>query len=79
MDFIECNEYFGSWYPGGARGAVARNLDEIHAAFPDKPIVISEYGYCACTADRPEGDERRREILRTHDAVFRENGTISPD
>ncbi|MDQ2776457.1 MAG: beta galactosidase jelly roll domain-containing protein, partial [Acidobacteriota bacterium] len=70
MDFIACNEYFGSWYPGDA-DAVGRNVDEIHAAFPDKPIVISEYGYCACTAERPEGDERRREIMRTHDEVLR--------
>jgi beta-galactosidase len=76
MDFIECNEYFGSWYPGGA-AEVGRNLDEIHAAFPDKPIVISEYGYCACTADRPEGDERRREILRTHDVVFRDRDYVA--
>jgi beta-glucuronidase len=75
MDFIECNEYFGSWYPGGA-DAVSASLDQIHQAFPDKPIVISEYGYCACTADRPEGDERRREILRTHDAVFRTKNYI---
>ena len=73
MDFIECNEYFGSWYPGGP-GAVSRNITDIHAAFPDKPIVISEYGYCACTAERPEGDERRREILRTHDAVLPREG-----
>ncbi|HEY7210391.1 MAG TPA: glycoside hydrolase family 2 TIM barrel-domain containing protein [Bryobacteraceae bacterium] len=70
MDFIEFNEYYGSWYPGGP-DAVGKNLDEIHAAFPDKPIVISEYGYCACTAERPEGDERRREILRTQDEVLR--------
>jgi beta-glucuronidase len=76
MDFVEVNEYFGSWYPGGA-SAVAQSLDEIHAAFPDKPIVISEYGYCACTADRPEGDERRREILETHDAIFRKKDYIS--
>jgi beta-glucuronidase len=76
MDFIECNEYFGSWYPGDA-AEVGRSLDEIHAAFPDKPIVISEYGYCACTADRPEGDERRREILRTHDTVFRERDYVA--
>lgn len=69
MDFIACNEYFGSWYPGGA-DTLKQSLDAIHAAFPNKPVVISEYGYCACTAQRPEGDERRREILRTHDAVF---------
>ena len=75
MDFIECNEYYGSWYPGDAN-AVGRNVDEIHAAFPDKPIVISEYGYCACTEDRPEGDERRREILLTHDEVLRTRAFI---
>jgi beta-galactosidase len=76
MDFIECNEYYGSWYPGDA-SAVGRNVDEIHAAFPDKPIVISEYGYCACTAERPEGDERRREILLTHDEVLRTRDFIA--
>src|SRR3989442_251055 len=29
MDFIETNEYYGSWYPGTAED-VARHLDEIH-------------------------------------------------
>jgi beta-galactosidase len=70
MDFIETNEYYGSWYPGTAED-VGGHLDEIHAAFPDKPIVVSEYGYCACAADRPEGDESRREIMRTHDVAIR--------
>jgi beta-galactosidase len=70
MDFIETNEYYGSWAPGTAEDA-ARHFDEIHAAFPGKPIVVSEYGYCACTPDRPEGDNQRREILRTHDAAIR--------
>jgi beta-glucuronidase len=70
MDFIEANEYFGTWAPGSAEDA-ARYLEGIHAAFPDKPIVISEYGYCACTQDRPEGDEHRMDILRTHDLVIR--------
>ncbi|MGB7844773.1 MAG: glycoside hydrolase family 2 TIM barrel-domain containing protein [Candidatus Acidiferrum sp.] len=70
MDFIEVNEYFGTWQPGSAEDA-ARSLDQIHAAFPAKPIVISEYGYCACTADRPEADERRMDILRAHDLAIR--------
>jgi len=70
MDFIETNEYFGSWAPGPPE-AVAKHLDDLHAAFPGKPVVISEYGYCACTEDRPEGDERRIEILRSHDAAIR--------
>jgi beta-galactosidase len=70
MDFIETNEYFGSWAKGDAH-AVEQHLEALHAAFPGKPIVISEYGYCACTPDRPEGDDPRIEILRTHDEVFR--------
>jgi beta-galactosidase len=70
MDFIECNEYIGSWVPGGTV-ELSRLLDEIHAAFPDKAIVISEYGYCACTADRPEGDGHRAAILADHNAILR--------
>jgi len=70
MDFIETNEYFGTWQPGDARD-LDKHLDALHAAFPDKPIVISEYGYCACTPDRPEGDEKRIETLRTHNTVIR--------
>ena len=70
MDFIEGNEYFGTWVPGSLE-ALAKHLDGLHAAFPDKPILISEYGYCACTPDRPEGDQHRVEALRSHDAMFR--------
>jgi beta-galactosidase len=70
MDYIMWNEYYESWY-GGTPADLARNLDEIHRAFPGKPIVISEYGYCACTPERPEGDGKRLDVLREHDAVFR--------
>jgi beta-galactosidase len=71
MDFIEWNEYYESWYPGTAED-LRRNLEEIHRAFPDKPIVISEYGWCACTPDRPEGDSRRVRVLGDHTRVCRE-------
>jgi len=70
MDFIEWNEYYETWY-GGDPEAMRKNLEAIHRAFPDKPVVISEYGFCACTAERPENDPRRVEILRSHNAVFR--------
>ena len=76
MDFVEANEYYGTWAPGTAADA-ARYLDEIHAAFPGKPVVISEYGYCACTPDRPEGDDQRIEILRSHDAAFRSKDFVA--
>jgi beta-glucuronidase len=69
MDFVEWNEYYETWY-GGTPEDLRRNLNEIHAAFPDKPIVISEYGYCACTPDRPENDAKRVGVLVGHDKVF---------
>jgi beta-glucuronidase len=71
MDFVEWNEYYETWYKGGVE-EVKRNLEEIHRAFPDKPIVISEYGYCACTADRPEKDLTRIRILDEHDDAYRQ-------
>jgi beta-glucuronidase len=70
MDFIEANEYFGTWAPGTAETA-SKFLDGLHSAFPSKPIVISEYGYCACTDDRPEGDGHRLEILSSHTEMMR--------
>lgn len=76
MDYIMWNEYYGSWYPG-TPADVARNLEAIHRAFPGKPIVVSEYGYCACTDDRPEGDARRIEILREHGRVLREHASLA--
>ncbi len=71
MDFVEWNEYYESWY-GGTSDNLRSNVEQIHEAFPGKPIVISEYGYCACTPERPEGDARRIEVLREHNRVFRE-------
>jgi beta-galactosidase len=73
LDFIEFNEYYESWYPGSP-DAVGRNLQQIHEAFPHKPVVISEYGFCECAPGPGHlgGDARRIEILRNHTRVCRE-------
>jgi beta-glucuronidase len=71
LDFIEWNEYYESWYPGNP-DSVRQNLRLIHQAFPNKPVVISEYGYCECTPDRLGGDARRAEIMRAHTQACRE-------
>jgi beta-galactosidase len=76
MDFVEFNQYFGSWQKGDERD-LAVTVDRIQAEIPGKPVVISEYGYCACTADRPEGDQRRREVLAAQTAVLRERDWIA--
>jgi beta-glucuronidase len=42
VDVIFVNEYFG-WYVGDA-SQVGAYLDQYHKRFPDKPIVVSEFG-----------------------------------
>jgi beta-glucuronidase len=71
FDFISMNEYYGSWSPGGPK-EVREHLDSIRKAFPGKPIVISEYGWCECQSKIPPGDERRVEIVNDHTQVFRD-------
>jgi beta-galactosidase/beta-glucuronidase len=41
-DVIFLNEYFG-WYYGEPEG-ISDYLDKIHKKYPDKPIVVSEFG-----------------------------------
>ena len=76
LDFISWNEYYESWY-GGNVDSVRRNLEAIRRAFPSKPVVVSEYGYCECAPDRLGGDTRRIEILRDHTNVYRESDFVA--
>ncbi len=70
FDFISTNEYYGSWTPGGP-GDVEAHLDRIRKAFPDKPIVVSEYGWCECQPKIMPGDDNRVDIVNSHTEVFR--------
>jgi hypothetical protein len=42
-DFVLMNQYFGTW--GGTKDRLGPALDAIHATWPDKPIIVSEYGF----------------------------------
>jgi beta-galactosidase len=70
FDFISTNEYYGSWMPGGPKDVEA-HLDRIRKAFPGKPIVVSEYGWCECQPSIMPGDENRVGIINSHTEVFR--------
>jgi beta-glucuronidase len=70
FDFISTNEYYGSWAPGGP-GDVDACLDRIRKAFPGKPIVVSEYGWCECQEKIMPGDQNRVDIVNSHTEVFR--------
>ena len=70
FDFISTNEYYGSWTPGGPKDVEA-HLDRIRKAFPNKPIVVSEYGWCECQPSIMPGDENRVGIVNSHTEVMR--------
>lgn len=70
FDFISANEYYGSWTPGGPADVEAC-IEGIRKAFPEKPIVISEYGWCECQPKIVPGDENRVAIVNSHTEVFR--------
>jgi beta-glucuronidase len=70
LDYIMWNEYYESWM-GQDVAAMEANLKRIHEAFPKLPVVISEYGYCECRPEHDGGDEKRIDVLRNHDQVFR--------
>jgi beta-glucuronidase len=75
LDFISWNEYYESWY-GGTAASVKPALDRIAAAFPGKPIVVSEYGYCECDPKHTAGDEGRISVLERHTETFRESEAV---
>jgi beta-glucuronidase len=70
FDFISWNEYYGTWYDGGI-AEMRQNLDRIRQAFPGKPIVISEYGWCECTEQASIGDAPRVEVIGAHTDAYR--------
>jgi beta-glucuronidase len=76
LDFIEWNEYFQSWM-GGSVSTLASNIDKITNAYPDKTLVVSEYGLCECDPKNPTGDANRIEILKTHTDEFRKSKSIA--
>lgn len=76
MDFLEWNEYYESWY-GGNPETLRQSLAKIRAAYPNKAIVISEYGLCECDPRNPTSDARRIEILRSHDEIYRQDPHVA--
>jgi beta-glucuronidase len=42
-DFVMMNQYFGTW--AGPKNGLDQALDWIHSTWPDKVVIISEYGF----------------------------------
>ena len=62
VDFIMANAYFGSWSGGGSD--VDGWLDFIDRAYPDKMVIISEFGYPGVfSPDAASADKARSQNL----------------
>jgi beta-glucuronidase len=59
MDFIECNEYYGSWYPGDA-SAMGRNMDLRTKDYIGGLIFFCYNDYRTHIGDRGAGVMRQR-------------------
>jgi beta-glucuronidase len=62
-DFLMMNEYFGAWH--GPREALSPALDKVDRLFPDKMVIISEFGFPGIFAkSAAEAEQQRVSIFR---------------
>ena len=74
-DFVMMNQYFGSW-AGPAEG-LAPALERVGTMFPDKMVVISEFGLAGPFApDTAQADRMRIEIMESQLAEFAKHDFI---
>ena len=68
-DFLMMNQYFGSWH-GPAEG-LGPALDRVGKMFPDKMVLISEFGLAGPFApDTPQADRMRVGVVESQLAEF---------
>jgi beta-glucuronidase len=62
-DFVMMNQYFGSWH--GPAAALPASLDKVDRLFPDKMVIISEFGLPGIFAkDAGDADRMRVQIIQ---------------
>jgi beta-glucuronidase len=57
-DFLMMNQYFGSWH--GPESELSASLDKVDQMFPDKMVIISEFGLAGIFAKDGEDADRMR-------------------
>jgi len=62
-DFLMMNQYFGAWH--GPASALVPSLDKVDRLFPNKMVIISEFGFPGIFAKNPaEADRARVRTMR---------------
>lgn len=68
-DFVMWNEYFGTWH--GPESALPAAIERIRRNYPDKTVMVSEFGVAGVFApDAQAADKLRVQILRDQMAMF---------
>jgi hypothetical protein len=57
-DFLMMNQYFGSWH--GPESELSESLDRVGRMFPEKMMIVSEFGLPGIFAKDPEDADRMR-------------------
>jgi len=75
-DFLMMNQYFGSWH--GPAAGLAPALDRLGKLFPDKMVVISEFGLAGPFApDTAQADALRAATIRDQLAEFAKHDFVA--
>jgi beta-galactosidase/beta-glucuronidase len=75
-DFVMMNQYFGSW--AGPAEALAPALEKVGKMFPDRMVVVSEFGLAGLFApDTAQADRMRIGIMRSQLAEFAKHDFVA--
>jgi beta-glucuronidase len=75
-DFVMMNQYFGSW--AGPAESLAPALEKVGRMFPDRMVVISEFGLAGLFApDTAKADRMRVGILQSQLAEFAKHDFVA--
>lgn len=86
-DVVGVNMYYGIFYTNEGRGnyyyPTKNALQELHSNFPDKPILVTEYGYWS-SIDDSSASEQEQVFVDTFKAfkeaaVRKDNGALNSD
>ncbi|MFZ0637646.1 MAG: glycoside hydrolase family 2 TIM barrel-domain containing protein [Candidatus Acidiferrales bacterium] len=62
-DFLMWNQYLGTWH--GPAYLLPSVIDHIHATFPNKMVIVSEFGFPDIFASNPaQADEMRARVIQ---------------
>ena len=75
-DFLEWNQYFGTWH--GPASLLPGVIRHIHATFPDKMAIVSEFGAASIFAQSSaNGDKLRAQVIHDQLTEFAKHSWIA--